>query len=346
MKRKLLFILIITSVILSTKTFAQSSADSTYIDATIETYTPIYDKLLPTYEQFVEENSVRIEKKIKDYYELKYILVMKKNQFSDLKKKLNEWNCQTITLSETTRYISQEKNSKINKIIELNTKISERKESLLTAETESRREYLQDDITEYKSKIREHENTIRELDAKNGTVQLSITLKREPTTPNTTMKVRFVNMPGFEYSIFTPENPKEGISANYYNGYMLKYLFTRGKSYITIGAYKAGEVPTTDTLMYSDIFNFSFGQDFYSRHLGRGGRKFLNLYSGYNVGYLKYSGKKSSQKSLYISPAVGIELYKNNFMLFDTKVSYILPFSDNNLNLRGLQYAVSLNFVF
>ena len=346
MKRKLLFILIITSVILSTKTFAQSSADSTYIDASIETYTPIYEKISPQFEQFLEQNSVRIERKTKDYFEINYIIILNKNQFTDLKKKLNEWNCQTIKLSETTRYIPQEKNVKINKIIELQTKISERNESLLTAESESRREYLQDGNTEDKGKIRGYENDIRELNAKIGTVVLNITMKREPTTPNTTMKVRFVNMPGFEYSIFKPENPKEGISAECYNGYMLKYLFTKGKSYITVGAFKAQDVPPTDTLMYSDIFNFSFGQDFYSRHLGHGGRKFLNLYSGYNVGYLKYSGKKNSQKSLYISPAVGIELYKNNFMLFDTKVSYILPFSDNNLNLRGLQYAVSLNFVF
>ncbi|MBQ6668413.1 MAG: hypothetical protein IJM65_09905 [Bacteroidales bacterium] len=47
----------------------------------------------------------------------------------------------------------------------------------------------------------------------------------------------------------------------------------------------------------------------------------------------------------YVSPAIGIELFKNNFMLFDTKVNYILPFV-KNLNMRGLQFAASLNFVF
>lgn len=345
MKLKTFFLCITTFAILSSGAFAQNSADSTYIDASVETYTPNFEKVSPKFEQFLEQNAISIERKTKNYYEVRYTLVMSKAQFAEFKNKLNEWNCQTITLSETTRYIPQEKNAKNTKINDLQTKINDRNESLLSTESESRRELLQDRIAEDKAKIRECENEIRELDSKNGTVVLGITLMREPTTPSETQKIKFVNMPGFEYSIFMPENPKAGISAEYYNGYMLKYLFTKGKSYVTVGAFKAVDVPQNDTLMYSDIFNFSFGQDFYSRHLGRGGRKFLNLYSGYNVGYLAYTGEKSSLKNVYVSPAIGIEVFKNNFMLFDTKMTYILPFSEN-LNLRGLQFAAALNFVF
>ncbi len=344
MKTKTL-IFCLALVMLASGALAQNRADSTYIDASVETYTPNFDKVSILFEQFLEQNSLGIEQKDKDYFEIKYTLVMWKSQFADLKNKLNEWKCQTIKLSETTRYIPKEKNSKISQINELQTKISDRYASHVTAETESRRELLQDRISEDKGKIRELENVIRELDSKNGTVVLYITLMREPTTPNASMKIRFVNMPGFEYSVFTPENPTEGISAEYYHGYMLKYLFTKGKSFVTVGAFKAADVPKADTLMYSDIFNFSFGQDFYSRHLGRGARKFLNLYSGYNIGYLAYSGKKSSLKTVYVSPSIGIELFKNNFMLLDTKMSYMLPFSEN-LHLRGFQFAASLNFVF
>ena len=345
MKLKTFFLCIITFAILSCGAFAQNSADSTYIDASVETYTPNFEKVSPTFEQFLEQNSLSIERKTKNYYEVRYTLVMSKAQFAEFKNKLNEWNCQTITLSETTRYIPQEKNAKKTKINDLQTKINDRNESMLSADFEARRDLLQDRIAEDKAKIRECENEIRELDSKNGTVVLGITLMREPTTPSETQKIKFVNMPGFEYSIFVPENPKTGISAECYNGYMLKYLFTKGKSYVTVGAFKAVDVPQNDSLMYSDIFNFSFGQDFYSRHLGRGGRKFLNLYSGYNVGYLGYTGEKSSLKNVYVSPAIGIEVFKNNFMLFDTKMTYILPFSEN-LNLRGLQFAAALNFVF
>ena len=345
MKTKTLIICLVAFVMMASGATAQNRADSTYIDASVETFTPNFEKVSSKFEQFLEQNSVRIDKKTKDFYEIKYSLVMWKAQFADLKNKLDEWKCQTIKLTETTRYIPQEKNAKTSKINELQTKINERNASLRTAETESRREHLQDLISENKGEIREYENDIRELDSKNGTVVLDITLMREPTTPSASMKVRFVNMPGFEYSVFMPENPKEGISADLYNGYMLKYLFTKGKSYVTVGAFKAADVPQNDTLMYSDIFNFSFGQDFYSRHLGRGGRKFLNLYSGYNIGFLAYSGKKSSLKNFYVSPAIGIELFKNNFMLIDTKMTYMLPFTDN-LNLRGLQFAGAVNFVF
>ena len=345
MKTKTLIICLVAFVMMASGATAQNRADSTYIDASVETFTPNFEKVSSKFEQFLEQNSVRIDKKTKDFYEIKYSLVMWKAQFADLKNKLDEWKCQTIKLTETTRYIPQEKNAKTSKINELQTKINERNASLRTAETESRREHLQDLISENKGEIREYESDIRDLDSKNGTVVLDITLMREPTTPSASMKVRFVNMPGFEYSVFMPENPKEGISADLYNGYMLKYLFTKGKSYVTVGAFKAADVPQNDTLMYSDIFNFSFGQDFYSRHLGRGGRKFLNLYSGYNIGFLAYSGKKSSLKNFYVSPAIGIELFKNNFMLIDTKMTYMLPFSDN-LNLRGLQFAGAVNFVF
>ena len=345
MKIKTLVICLVALVMLASGAAAQNRADSTYIDASVETFTPNFEKVSSKFEQFLEQNSVRIDKKNKDYYEIKYTLVMWKAQFADLKNKLDEWKCQTIKLTETTRYIPQGKDAKNVKIKQLQTKINDCKQSLLSAETETRREHFLDNITDYLDEIREYENDIRELDSKNGTVVLDITLMREPTTPSASMKVRFVNMPGFEYSVFMPENPKEGISADLYNGYMLKYLFTKGKSYVTVGAFKAADVPQNDTLMYSDIFNFSFGQDFYSRHLGRGGRKFLNLYSGYNIGYLAYSGKASSLKNFYISPAIGIELFKNNFMLIDTKMTYMLPFTDN-LNLRGLQFAGAVNFVF
>ena len=315
MRTNLLLFSLFASVMLASSAVAQNRADSTFIDAEVETYTPNFDKVSPQFEQFLEQNSVRIEEKTKDYYVITYSLVMWKSQFADLKNRLDEWKCQTIKLKETTRYIPREKM------------------------------LLQDRFDEDEDNIREYQNEIRELDSKNGTVVLDIKLMRELTTPSASMKIRFVNMPGFEFSVFMPENPKEGVSADMYYGYMLKYLFTKGKSYITVGAFKADEVPQNDTLMYSDIFNFSFGQDFYSRHLGRGGRKFLNLYSGYNIGYLVYSGKNSSLKNFYVSPAIGIELFKNNFMLIDTKMTYMLPFTDN-LYLRGFQFAAAVNFVF
>ena len=326
--------------------FAQKGIDSTYIAVTGKSYTPNFDKVSPKFEQYIEQNALSIEQKSKDYYTVSYSLVMSKTQFAELKAKLDEWRCETISINETTKFIPQEKRNIRSEIQKLEAAVQERDKQLLTAEDNSwNKDRLQKLNESDREKIRDYEKELREMDGKMGTVSVDISLMRELTTPNETQKVKFVNMPGFEYSVFMPENPKAGISAACYNGYMLKYLFTKGKSFVTVGAFKAVDVPSTDLQMYSDLFNFSFGQDFYSRHLGRGGRKFLNLYSGYNVGYLACTGAESTLHNFYVSPAIGIELFKNNFMLFDTKVNYILPFV-KNLNMRGLQFAASLNFVF
>ncbi|HTJ50014.1 MAG TPA: hypothetical protein VL443_11205 [Cyclobacteriaceae bacterium] len=174
---------------------------------------------------------------------------------------------------------------------------------------------------------------------------INIEIVDEVMSPGST-KVAFVNMPGIEYTHLTIENPKAGVSAKTYQGYSLKYLFTKGKSFAVIGAYKSSSpVASSDTTTFSELFNLGFGQDFYSRHLGRGVKKFFNLYSGYTVGYLLATGKESRKNIFYISPSVGIELFKNKYILVDTKASYFVPFSYNN-ELRGLSFSASFNFVF
>jgi len=173
---------------------------------------------------------------------------------------------------------------------------------------------------------------------------IKVEINDEATLPSST-KVTFVNMPGVEYSHLAIENPTKGISAKSYQGYSLKYLFTKGKSYAIIGAYKSSSLEPTDTTTFSELFNLGFGQDFYSRHLGRGTKKFLNLYSGYTLGYVLATGKESKKDIFYISPAVGIELFKNKYILIDSKVAYFVPLSYNTA-LRGLSYSASFSFVF
>lgn len=228
--------------------FAQKGVDSSYIAVTGKSYTPNFDKVSPKFEQYIEQNALSIAQKSKDYYTVSYSLVMSKTQFAELKAKLDEWRCETISINETTKFIPQEKKNRRAEIQQLQSSINERNENLLVAEEQGWRERLQKRNESDLEKIREYENEIRELDSKMGSVWIDITLMRELTTPNETQKVKFVNMPGFEYSVFMPENPKAGISAACYNGYMLKYLFTRGKSYVTVGAFKAVDVPSSDLL--------------------------------------------------------------------------------------------------
>lgn len=332
-------------LLLSANSQAQTYSDSTFVDADMISFTPVFDRVGPELEQFLEQNSIRMEQKTKDFYEIKCTVSLTTGQFSELKKKLKEWKCQTLYLKETTRYVSKETAPKRTSIRKLENKIAEHKQILDTARNKDTRISLLRDIdNDYEDK-QEYEAKIKELESKIGSVTLEVTLKREMTTPNSRRRIRYVNMPGFEYSILRPENHKDGITAESYSGYNLKYVFTQGKSHITIGVFKAMDVERDDTLTYSDIFNLSFGQDFYSRHLGRGSRKFLNLYSGYNIGFLSYNAESRNLRNFYVSPTVGIELFKNSFMLLDTKATYLLPFS-HNYDLRGFQFAASLNFVF
>ena len=72
----------------------------------------------------------------------------------------------------------------------------------------------------------------------------------------------------------------------------------------------------------------------------------MNLYSGYYVGGILATGDKSKASMFCIAPSIGIELFKNKYILLDTKVNYLVPLSNNNSNLRGISYNGSFSFVF
>ena len=159
-------------------------------------------------------------------------------------------------------------------------------------------------------------------------------------------------MPGVEYSYYRVEQPKDTVTSPVYQGVFLKYVFTRGKSFATLGAYKSTAKPSNaaDTLAnspsaYSEFFAFGFGQDFYSKHLGRGNRKFLNLYTGYTIGGMLLSNDLKNKFSTYVAPSIGLELFKNKYVLIDTKLNYMVPFKDTR-HVRGLAFNASFNFVF
>jgi len=162
----------------------------------------------------------------------------------------------------------------------------------------------------------------------------------------TSDKISWVNMPGVTYDMLFIENPVTGLSAESYAGYNLKYLFTRGKSFVCIGALKQVEKPAvTDSSMFKEMFLMSFGQDFYTKHFGRGKRKFLNLYTGYNVGGLFATSELRNKFIPACSLFLGLEIYKNKYILLDNKVGYFVPFYENR-NMRGISYQASFNFVF
>lgn len=155
----------------------------------------------------------------------------------------------------------------------------------------------------------------------------------------------WINMPGLEYSYLFTEQPKSGFSSSYMAGYSLKYMFNYRKTYATLGLYKSQGFSSLSDTEVNEIYTFSLGQDFYSRKLGRGKRKFFNLYTSFNLGVLMASSQITKYKSWFANPYIGLEIFKNKHILLDNKVGYFLPF-ENNRNQRGLLYNVSFNFVF
>jgi hypothetical protein len=196
--------------------------------------------------------------------------------------------------------------------------------------------------------IFEAQRRVRQLEMVENLYRVRVTIHDEQSPPSSS-KVSFVHMPGVQYSYFMTENPMPGISYGSYQGVSLKYMFTKGKDYFELGAYQANK-PTgiSDSLnntAYEEIFDFSFGQDWYSKYFGRGTNKFMNLYIGYNASVLLASTSKATTILPAVSPGVGLELFKNKYMIIDTKVNYVLPFIENRY-MRGWRCSGSFSFVF
>ena len=211
-------------------------------------------------------------------------------------------------------------------------------------------------IEDLKRKISSNLQTIASLEVNINQLQqnagdqmcnVRFTINDEMSTPNNS-RVSFVNMPGIEYGFLKIENPTAGISAKSYQGATIKYMFTRGKSYFNLGVYRAIDNNTSDTSLINELFMMNFGQDFYPRNFGRGKRRFLNLYTGYQIGGF-ISNQNNNKNSVFIPNAnlsFGVELIKTKHILVDNKVSYFLQLNELNRNMRGILYQASFNFVF
>lgn len=323
---------------------ARTSRDSVVVNAVLNTYSINFDKIVPLVEEYVNSNSLLVQKKTQNYEQIYYNLVMTEAQYNDIKQHLEGWKCAVIDSEESTTNISREIENQTVSIERLKSDIYELEDKLSKTKNDSIVEELESELYDMRESLRKKNRNYADNCASIGTVNLEFRLMRDETSPRQT-KVRFVNMPGFEYSFLMVGNPKPGFSASYYNGYNLKYLFTRGKTFITLGVFKAKDVAATDSTTLTDAFNISFGQDFYSRHFGRGARKCFNMYSGYNVGFMAFRGETTSTKTIYVSPTVGVELFKNRFVLWDLRGSYYLPFK-HNYDLRGWQFSTSFNVAF
>jgi len=250
-------------------------------------------------------------------------------------KNLNSYNNET-KLSETKLEFERLENKK-----------NEYEKMLVRIDSVKSDKYYQhwEKIRDIEAEIYNAKKKIGQLESVKNVYSVSINMNDDQSSP-TSSKVNFVHMPGAEYVYLFTESPKPGLSYDTYQGFFLKYLFTKGKSYFSLGALKANNTSITDSLAYDEIFSFVFGQDWYSRHFGRGTNRFFNLYIGYQTGFSIAYNKTISKGIPFISPSTGIELFKNKYFLFDTNINYYLPISEENRNMRGWRVGGSLNFTF
>ncbi|MEO0469955.1 MAG: hypothetical protein AAF206_10080 [Bacteroidota bacterium] len=153
----------------------------------------------------------------------------------------------------------------------------------------------------------------------------------------------FVNMPGIQFSYLLPANSADGLYPEAMVGYGIKYLMNRRKTYLELGLFQA--VGENQSVRYDELYKFGIGQDFYSAHLGRGTRRSFNLYSGFNLGVFILTGDEENITSWYVTPSIGLEIFKSKNILLETKMGYFLPFRENR-NMRGFLLDASFNIVF
>ena len=186
------------------------------------------------------------------------------------------------------------------------------------------------------------------IEARTGQAYVTLRLYDEVSFPTGNRRISFVNMPGVEFGYLRLDNPRIGLTSPAYQGYSLKYLVTRGKSYLNLGVYKPTVANTTDEQFINELFVINFGQDFYPRNFGRGRRKYFNLYTSYQVGgfIVNRNNDQGSQFIPNLNLGLGVELLKTRHVLFDVKASYFVPLNDHSRDLRGVLGQAAFNFVF
>jgi hypothetical protein len=158
----------------------------------------------------------------------------------------------------------------------------------------------------------------------------------------------FVNMPGVETFYYRLENPEIAFSHDQYMGLALRYMFTRGKSFFTIGILKPIEGNTTAISgTANDIVTWSIGKDFYPRYLGQGRRTWFNPYSGFQFGGMVLTSEVNIDHVFTVEPHIGLEIFKNKYVIFDIRAGYLFPLDEEKVKtFRGLTQNITFNVVF
>ena len=324
-------------------THAQVANNKVVTTAVIETHTPDLDQSMGLVTKFIKEHNVVLISQESSRAKFKadfYVAKADYTEFLTLIPSLGYLDNKKISTSSSNR---EEKSYELEIAYYKQQKEAYEKELKNSEPGTERYDSLWDKVRYYEKQVYNTERIVLR-NQKITSYRIKITIIDETVDLNS-RQVTWVNMPGAEYVFFMPEMPQDNISAKYYSGYSLKYLFTRGKSFAQLTTLKEFSDELADEDRYSELFILDFGQDFYSKYFGRGQNKFLNLYTGYTLGVIFATGIVSKQFNFFLSPAIGLELFKNKYFLFDIKTEYFVPIKENK-NLRGIMLRGSFNFVF
>lgn len=350
------FLLFILSVAFSAKLFSQYTNKEQYpATKSVTIYTSEFQKGKIKLRQFLNTLNIEIlnEQLNSNSYELNFTAQISQTQRLD-------------SLFTTLGYITNSRqnnnnikytvNSLKNQIEDHQTQIDRIRARGAYDSTSSQRYNTEYQINNYTDRIKEANRTLATIKENENKIYVDLDFRDELSVPSGNSKVTWAKMPGIAYNYLKIENPKHGVSDRVYTGLNLKYIFTKGKSFFQVGVLKAQNNSnlSADSLMiiapqtFNEFFTVEFGQDFYTKHFGRGNRKFLNLYSGYTIGGM--IPNKRNDENLGFVPvlnlSMGVEILKTKHILLDTRGSYFLPLNGINRNTRGILLGASFNFVF
>lgn len=322
----------------------QAQKERMLTDIEIGIYCPNFDKSKLAVNSFIQDYNVALDYSSESEGEMKVIFFMPTNLEKEFNAMVEELGFLYRRKTNTTSYTEKIKSVK-SEIGYLENKIKDYEKELSEMDEKDERYYRYwEEIRKTKKVIFELNN---ELESYRDESVFKINLQLyEDNVDLTGGGINWVNMPGASFDMLMTETPRTDLSAEMYMGYSLKYMITRGKTHFTMGALKAfPKESDVNEMQFTELFHFGFGQDFYTKHFGRGKRKWFNLYTGYNLGGMFATAEADKDILPYANAYLGVELFKNRYFLIDNKVGYTVPFKYNR-NLRGWMYHFSFNFVF
>lgn len=339
--KHLLYFSLIVFLLINKLGFSQNNEFVKELNASI--YTSFPQKSWAKMKTFINENNPEIIKQTEATSKYYVQFYLKKNAFDKLNQMLPEFGFVSNKEIKTSNYQEDIDRIEIEKKHLNEKKLAYEKEINTMSEKNDRYYRYWEEVRAIDKKIHQLNKELVAFKRKNY-YKTSITIYDE-SYDMTQRTINWVNMPGASADFLVVESPISSQSAKQYLGYQLKYMFTRGKSYANLGAFKEFSEEVEDLNRFKELFFFGFGQDFYSKYFGRGKNKFFNLYTGYNIGGIFATGENKKATFMYLTPYFGIELFKNKYFLLDTRVGYFVPFKYNR-NMRGITYNISFNFAF